>query len=581
MKVAVVGSGVSGLAATWLLNEYSDHEVHLFETDSRPGGHANTVKFQQEGRDPVDVDTGFIVFNPTTYPSFLSFLNLHPQIQIIPTEMTFSWAGKNLLSVFAQGWRVFDGGMWRLVWDVIRFNACARNVLLDGGKAGDASIGEYLEKEGYSREFRDDYLIPMTAAIWSTPPDKCAMDFPTRTLVQFMHNHHLLQITGKPSWLTIKGGSKTYVNAILSKLPTSQLHLNTPIHSISSTSNQITLTTASGSQEIFDHVIVATHSDTTLQLLKAGGGLTERERDVLGSFGWSRNEAVLHADIELMPKRRVAWSCWNYLTSSSSDVKEEQDRVALTYWMNDLQHLPEPLHGPVLVTLNPPFEPDPKKVVGRWKYDHPILDAKALNAQTLLPSIQNTRRISYAGAWTRYGFHEDGFASGLRAVLDYSPLFTFEPPFEVIDPDTLPARLWIAYVFEFVEKIGLRGLVGFLLGLVLRLSYQIVNRSENGDLPWEEGIDQPRRPLSIDGRKWSRKIGDVGVRWQPILQLWSLLSDILCHNLPINEMPRHNDAFLFLRIRVDLWLKGSNMETSYIPNVDAANSKGLGDRTVD
>ncbi|KAF9046220.1 amine oxidase [Panaeolus papilionaceus] len=498
MKVAVVGSGVSGLAATWLLNEHSDHTVHLYESDYRPGGHANTVHYIPKGkgwRAGVDVDTGFIVFNPSTYPNFLRFLHLFPPkdkpsglfshfrkrssslsdidqgITINETEMTFSisrdlgafeWAGKNLATVFCQPYRLLDPSMWRMIYDVLRFNACSRRVLLDD-QYEEVSIGEYLTKNGYSDAFRMNYLVPMTAAIWSTPPDKCFLDFPARTLIQFMYNHHLLQITGKPSWLTIKGGSHKYVNQILSKLPKEQYHISTPITCVRTVAQEgggkskVVLTTSDGEEILFDHVILACHSDTALKLLRAGGITSEEER-ILNQFSWNKNEAILHADVKLMPLSRMAWSCWNYLafTKPVSDSKASDDdkssefeetlypeddmedkgkvvlksmtpaqtvevnQVSLTNHvedgMNDLQHIPEKRYGPVLVTLNAPFEPDPETVFGRWKYDHPVLDSKAIKAQSEMHKIQNTRSISYAGAYLKYGFHEDGFTSGLLAA---------------------------------------------------------------------------------------------------------------------------------------------------------------------
>ncbi|KIP06226.1 hypothetical protein PHLGIDRAFT_73035 [Phlebiopsis gigantea 11061_1 CR5-6] len=442
MKIAVVGAGVSGLAAAWSLNEHSEHEVHLFEADSRFGGHANTASFTRpgnKGANAVDVDTGFIVFNPSTYPNFLRFLSLYPELEaaIQPTEMTFSvsrddgqfeWAGKTLGSVFCQPQRLFDRNMWRMLYDILRFNACATMLLLEPERKQDLSIGEYLEREGYSAAFRDDYLIPMTAAVWSTPPDKCALGFPARTLIQFMYNHHLLQIIGKPSWLTLRGGSRIYVDHIISLIPSPQLHLNTPVRAVSTTlalgpdQHQVELQTESGDTHTFDHVIFACHADTTLKSLRAGKGLTEEEERILSAFQFSGNEAILHADIRLMPKKRVAWSCWNYLTYSEIDTatgrkKANVDKVALTYCMNDLQHISEAEHGSVLVTLNPPFDPRAEEVVARYKYEHPVIDVEAVRAQDLLPSIQNIRGISYAGAWTKYGFHEDGFTSGLRAAL--------------------------------------------------------------------------------------------------------------------------------------------------------------------
>ncbi|KAL1760274.1 hypothetical protein FB107DRAFT_245825 [Schizophyllum commune] len=501
MKVAVVGSGVSGLGATWLLNEYSPHEVHLYESEARPGGHANTVRFHRRGQDAsegVDVDTQ-IVFNPTTYPNFLHFLQMQPDITILPTAMTFSvsrdngafeWAGDNLFSVFCQPKRLLDPDMWRLWYDVLRFNASARRILKDDSVSDNVSVGEYLEREGYSDSFKDNYLIPMTAAIWSSPPDKCATDFPARTLIRFMRNHHLLQITGKPKWLTIQGGSINYVNKILSRLPSSQLHLSTPVQSIKTLpDSRVQLRTADGTMEIYDRVIMACHSDTTLRILEAGGpalggGLTSRERDLLGTFKWNKNECILHYDERLMPKSKLAWSCWNYLTTSTVDADGKrlpnEPRISLTCeytgsgfitdGMNDLQHISYAKQGPVLVTLNAPFEPAPDKVVGRWKYEHPVLDAKAVRAQKLLKLIQGTRSIWYAGAYTKYGFHEDGFASGLAAAMGAvegdSPVL---PPFPIVtDIDEHLRRVpgeWptlvalVGLMFRVAEWVGLPGIV--------------------------------------------------------------------------------------------------------------------------
>ncbi|KAJ7170947.1 FAD/NAD(P)-binding domain-containing protein [Mycena filopes] len=468
MKVAVIGSGVSGLGATWLLNEYSENEVHLYEADSRPGGHANTVKFTPPGKQPEDG----IVFNPSTYPNFIKFLNLHA-IKILPTEMTFSvsrdrglfeWAGSNLRTIFCQPYRLIDPDMWRLIYDVLRFNACARSIITDGSDA-EFSIGEYLDREGYSDSFKDNYLIPMTACIWSTPPDKCTLDFPAPTLVQFLNNHHLLQITGKPSWLTLEGGSRVYVNKILSKLPKAQLHLSTPVQAISQVgTGSVQLMTASGVTESYDHVIFACHSDTVISILQAGEGMTEDERKILSMFQWNRNEAVLHSD--LMPKSRLAWSCWNYLTQSVLDAQGKRKANSDQYLsdgMNDLQHIPEAKYGPVLVTLNPPFEPREGTAAGRYRYDHPVLDANAVRAQKLMRTIQRTRSLSYAGAYLRYGFHEDGFASGLDAarhlIQDTSSL-----PFKIdLDVDRKPPSAWLAVAFfALLEGTGMKGVVAFV-----------------------------------------------------------------------------------------------------------------------
>ncbi|KAM5534988.1 hypothetical protein V8D89_011361 [Ganoderma adspersum] len=489
MRVAVVGSGVSGLGATWLLNEYTDHEVHLFEADSRPGGHANTVTLDRPGKQPSDVDTGFIVFNPNTYPNFLNYLNLFPDLaeRIIKTEMTFSvsrdmgafeWAGNNLLTVFCQPKRLLDLELWRLMYDLLRFNANTQRFLIElEGKSSDAediSIGTYLERHGYSDSFRDNYLIPMTAAIWSTPPDKCSLDFPAKTLIRFMHNHHLLQVEGRPKWLTLRGGSRTYVQKILSRLAPTQLHLSTPIQALKTLveTQQQELTTASGEKLSFDHVIFACHSDTTVGILEAGDGMTSKEASILGAFKWNKNEAVLHSDVQHMPKAASAWSSWNYLSESVIDRAGKYlpniNRVSLTYWMGLLQDLPDRYGDPILVTLNPPFEPKPDLTYGRYKYEHPILSEEAIRAQSLLPTIQNARGISFAGAWTKYGFHEDGFTSGLRAAAALAGP-SAKLPFNIVSGDRPPDRaaVRLARWFDLFEGCGAAWVLGSVFATIL------------------------------------------------------------------------------------------------------------------
>ncbi|KAH8818843.1 amine oxidase [Flagelloscypha sp. PMI_526] len=560
MKVAVVGSGVAGLGATWLLNEHGpNHEVHLFESDSRTGGHANTARFFRKGegqtpKDGVDVDTGFIVLNPTTYPNFLRFLQSpRPRspstlkssafsgkfkIGLFPTDMTFSvsrtfgngrrlfeWAGDSLSMVFTQRQRILDPGMWRMLWDVLRFNACARRILHDTfGEDLNLTIGEYLEQEGYSDRFKNDYLIPMTAAIWSAPPGKFE-DFPVRTLIQFMKNHHLLQISGPPKWLTISGGSRQYVDSIVSQLPPSQLHVGCPVIAVRSCpANNVELVykTPAGEEitESFDHIILATHSDTTLEILRRGGGITRDEESVLGRFKWSRNECVLHYDDKLMPRSREAWSCWNFLTfcPNPTQGKPNSEVISVTFDMNRLQHISHEKHGLVLVTLNLPahIPIDQNKVIGSWKYDHPVFDSEAVAAQSDLWKIQRKRGISFAGAYTKYGFHEDGFTSGLLAAAELLPdnhvyasasassppsyeayeLETYitqvnarksqHLPFPILPPhkdvaefritQDWPIMLLIGF-FEYCEHSGLRAGCGIILGFWLWLIRVVL---ENG-----------------------------------------------------------------------------------------------------
>lgn len=503
MKVAVIGSGAAGLGATWALNEYSDHEVHLYDSDNRAGGHANAVPFiskDQDGREQsAYVDTAFVVFNPYTYPNFLRFLKLYPAIVILPTQMSFSisrddgafeWASDSLATLFCQPWRIFDATLWRMLYDIFRFNASARRLVSRWNKVhiddcDDCSIGEYLKRGAYSDTFRDNYLIPMTAAIWSTPPNTCVLDFPARTLIQFMYNHFLLQLTGKPSWLIFKDGSQAYIKMILSKLDSSRLHLCTPVKSVKNASSDkhVVLTTADGREEVYDHVIMACHSDIALSILKEGGDIRPEEEKILGMFKWNKNESVLHSDTRLLPKSHLARSCWNYLSFSAAtrdgQTKSNNDQVSVTFDMNVLQHIPEKKHGPVLVSINPPFEPEPSTIQGRWTFDHPVLDGNAIRAQRMLRTIQGIRGITYAGGYHNFGFHEDAFTSGLLAATTYSGLDA-KLPFDLEFAEGSPwddssrkrpakrdssAEL-MAMIFDIIQAGGVRFIVG-TAGLLL------------------------------------------------------------------------------------------------------------------
>ncbi|KAI9799254.1 MAG: hypothetical protein M1833_004132 [Piccolia ochrophora] len=450
-KVAIVGSGCSGIGALWAL-QTTDHEVHLYEAKDRLGGHTNTVTFKN-GNNETPVDTGFIVMNSATYPNFIAFLK-QLSVQTVATQMTFGvsrdrglfeWSGTSLSSIFAQTENVFRLGMWRLLFDVIRFNQFSLDLLAvedeieviqnDSSKGPSRdqrlqeSIGEYLEREGYSEVFKDDYLIPMTAAVWSTSPDKCFLEFPAVTLIRFLWNHHLLStLAARPDWLTIPAGSRTYIDAVLQDFPKERIHLDTPVLSIwNDDDGRVVLQTRQHETEVYDHVVLACHGDQVLDIVRDQATL--EETDILSKFETSRNEAVLHTDTSLMPQRSVTWSAWNYLTQSTADAKNV-DKICLTYWMNLLQHIPSDVFGPVLVTLNPLHEPDPKLTHGRWTYHHPLYNAAAIRSQKLLANIQNTRHISYAGAWTKYGFHEDGFSSGLKVATEH---LSAKLPFEFLD----------------------------------------------------------------------------------------------------------------------------------------------------
>jgi predicted NAD/FAD-binding protein len=358
----------------------------------------------------------------------------------------FEWAGTSLSAIFAQRRNIFSLRMWRLIFDIIRFNQFALDVLAQDEESENdptstsvkpaaeprhESIGEYLTREGYSQTFRDDYLIPMTAAVWSTSPDKCSLQFPAVTLIRFLWNHHLLStISRRPDWLTIPGGTRQYIDVVLKDFLKERIHLNANITALTPTKSGPVTITVNGKEQTFDHIVLATHGDQALDILRPVA--TKEEIDILSGFQTSRNIAVLHSDTSLMPRRRVAWSSWNYITESPFPPTGEGNisKVCLTYCMNILQHIPEKKHGPVLVTLNPLNMPDPRLAQGIWEYSHPLYNSAAIRSQKLLPKIQNTRNISYCGAWTKYGFHEDGFSSGLSVATNH---LGAKLPFDFVD----------------------------------------------------------------------------------------------------------------------------------------------------
>ncbi|KAI9681362.1 MAG: hypothetical protein M1817_002645 [Caeruleum heppii] len=488
-KVAVVGSGCSGIGAVWALKSTS-HEVHLYEAESRLGGHTNTVPFEK-GPYRTMVDSGFIVLNSATYPNFLAFLK-QLGIKAISTDMTFGvsrdqgkfeWAGTSLSAVFTQRSNIFSLRMWRMIFDIIRFNQFALDLLskeetVEGLSNGQdcghhtqkksrrqETIGEYIEREGYSNAFRDDYLIPMTAAVWSTSPDKVSLDFPAVTLIRFMWNHHLLTtISAKPEWKTIESRSQSYIDAALKNFPQDRIHLSTPIKSLTNdASGRAILTTSSGRTEAYDHVVLATHGNQALDIIRDNA--TDEEVDILSGFQTSQNTAVLHSDLSLMPRRRLAWSAWNYVTTSTATTSNIS-QVCLTYNMNILQHIPRSLFGDVLVTLNPLHPPSKALTQGSYVYAHPLYNNAAIRSQALLPRIQNRRGVSYAGAWTKYGFHEDGFSSGLKVAIES---LGAELPFEFVDSTYSRGRRPVLGWRDWVVRVLVWGVQGMIvvLGWVL------------------------------------------------------------------------------------------------------------------
>lgn len=408
MKIAVVGSGIAGLSAAWMLAR--QHRITVFEANAYAGGHSNAVDVTLDGL-TYPVDTGFLVFNEKTYPNLLQLFALLG-VETANTDMGFSvrlpdigleWAGSNLGSLFAQKRNLLRPAFWRMIADILRFNKEAPALLLKA-RAEKLTLGQLLQAGHYSTAFRDWYLLPMGAAIWSTPPAGME-DFPAESFLQFCLNHGLLQINNRPQWLTVKGSSRQYVKKLCAGI--GDVRLNTPVIEVTRCPEGVLVTCETGS-ELFDAVIMATHSDQSLALL---ADASASEQQVLSAIRYGANKAYLHTDQGVMPQQRSAWSAWNYYTAASPDRHRP---VAVTYWLNKLQ--PLPFSTPLFVTLNPPEPLQADRIIAEFDYAHPQLDEAAYQAQRRLASIQGQDRVFFCGAWAGYGFHEDGLKAGIRVA---------------------------------------------------------------------------------------------------------------------------------------------------------------------
>jgi predicted NAD/FAD-binding protein len=408
MRIAVVGSGIAGLSAAWLLA--ARHQVTLFEAEPRLGGHTNTVDVTVDGV-THPVDTGFLVFNRRTYPNLCA---LFDRLRIAPaaSEMSFAvslldrdleWAGTSLGTLFAQRRNALRPAFLRMLADILRFNRAA-SALARADRPDGESLGAFLDRGGYSRAFRDWYLLPMAAAIWSCPP-RSMLGYPAATFARFCHNHALLQIDGRPQWLTVAGGARQYVERLAA--PLDDVRLGAPVRSVDGIPGAFRVATDAGS-ESFDQVVLACHSDQALALLAHP---SEGEVEVLRRLRYQGNRAVLHTDARLLPRRRRLWSAWNYISACGADGERP---VGVSYLINRLQ--PVPFRTPVVVSLNPPLEPAPERVLAEFSYAHPLFDQGAIDAQAALAAIQGRRGIWFCGAWTGYGFHEDGLKAGMAVA---------------------------------------------------------------------------------------------------------------------------------------------------------------------
>jgi len=406
-RIAVVGGGVSGLSAAWLLSE--KYSVTLFEAGPYVGGHTNTVDAEVDGiRHPVD--TGFLVHNDLTYPNLVQLFR-HLDVPVHASDMTFSvslaqpdleWAGTSLGTVFAQRRNLMRPAFLGMLRDILRFNRHAARYLARCGPY--ALLGDLLDDEGYGQAMRDWYLLPMAGAIWSTPPSM-VLQQPARTFLSFCLNHRLLQVAGRPQWKTVKGGARQYVNAMLPRI--AEVRVSSAVHTVKRLADGVEVRSA-GHVDRYDAVVLACHAPTSLAMLDA----SEDEREVLSRVRYQPNVAVLHTDTALLPRRRAVWSAWNYLAGPTADAP-----MSVSYLLNHLQ--PLPFKQPVIVTLNPQQEPAASSVLGRYEYEHPILDADTVVAQGQLAGIQGRARTWFCGAWTGYGFHEDGLASAIRVAADF------------------------------------------------------------------------------------------------------------------------------------------------------------------
>ena len=409
-KVAVIGSGISGTSAAYYLNKLG-YDVYLFESGSHFGGHTNTIDLDLEGQ-RIPVDTGFLVHNDRTYPNLIDFFE-ELKIETHLSEMSFSvvrrtenitWAGTNIFTIFAQPGNLFSMRFFRFLKEVLRFNKESKKYLLEYEGKPELTLDEMLIKKGYTEDFKNWYLLPMGGCIWSSPTNEM-LNFPAYTFLIFCLNHGLLQIFKRPQWKTVLNGCRTYIETALSQIDNK--FLNEPVLEVVSEDNKLKLITEKRI-EYFDYCLICSHPPQTLEIFKNADFLT---KNLLSKFKYQKNKAVLHFDESVLPREKIAWAAWNYLSTESTSGN---DKVSVSYLINKLQ--PLPVEKAVIVTLNPASKIEKNKVVKEINYQHPLFSIDAIRAQREIVNIQGRQGVYFSGAWLRYGFHEDGILSSKSVI---------------------------------------------------------------------------------------------------------------------------------------------------------------------
>lgn len=416
MKIAVVGTGISGLVCSRMLCR--EHDLHVFESGNYIGGHTHTISVEEEsGTRPVD--TGFIVFNEKTYPNLIDIFQRlgvesresNMSFSVFNPEAGFEYNATNLKGLLAQPTNLLRYRFWSMICGILRFYRSAPGLMKT--ISPETRLGNWIEKEGYSQSFIDDHLIPMAAAVWSTSLTDIR-DYPLLSLIRFFDNHGFLQIADRPVWRTVLGGSSAYIEPMIRPF-SEKIHLNTPVQSIRRKNGQPILKTTKGEEVSFDRVILACHGDQALRMLTDA---TETEKEILGQFSYSRNPTTLHHDTRFLPKRKRAWAAWNVKTGG------HQKDLLVSYWMNNLQGFVDAPHDYV-VTLNAPGPEselgiDPNKVIEEMVYEHPLFDSEAILAQSRHEEIDGVHGVHFCGAYWANGFHEDGVVSGMKVAQKFN-----------------------------------------------------------------------------------------------------------------------------------------------------------------